>query len=674
VGIVEFNNRLISGADAGSLRYGAAAAPVASAAKPPAPKPPPAMATKQPVAMSCQQTLTLSFFFDGTGNNLDADVSTWEHSNVARLYRSHLEDSDAAGRYRFYLPGIGTYFMDREVQDEGGRLDGNAFGRLGQARLDFAFARLKEKIRDAEARAENPTNKICWIKVSAFGFSRGAALARAFCRDLEKLCAVDESSPTGWHLKQGKYPIEISFLGVFDTVASAGVPPSGNNLHRNRFAKILSQANPVAKKIADWVETPELKRLAFGNMPGADPAPGPFDGHGDWAEGMAIGNMVKKCVHMMAAHENRNSFALDTALASQGVKLVDGKNVETFAAPSTCIEMLFPGVHSDVGGGYRPGEGGCKNERGAQLSLITLRAMHPAALEAGVPLVPLSGLTGKEREDFAIDDAGAPHYAAMVALWDYYKAAASKYSIANGVEVLGTQFNQHMRAYYSWRFQAMRAKKAAQAAGATTEQEQQVSRNEAVFSKDREAIAAELKRARIDFYMAQGREELLRMALEDAQENKARNGTPIDPALTQQIEKARQEKERRRIVVDRLRAREDGAADDSKLNANITKYDKMLVEDAKQIVAWMRETPSLKLRPHYYALVQAYLDEFERGAGMRDPKLIEFFDEYVHNSLAAFDKDQTWPSDPRILYAGGDHKLRYAAIDRKRNNAESQAA
>jgi hypothetical protein len=59
---------------------------------------------------------------------------------------------------------------------------------------------------------------------------------------------------------------------------------------------------------------------------------------------------------------------------------------------------------------------------------------------------------------------------------------------------------------------------------------------------------------------------------------------------------------------------------------------------------------------------------------MRDPKLIEFFDDYVHDSLGGFAKDETWPSDPRILYVGGDHKLRYAAIDRKHDNAESQAA
>jgi hypothetical protein len=32
----------------------------------------------------------------------------------------------------------------------------------------------------------------------------------------------------------------------------------------------------------------------------------------------------------------------------------------------------------------------------------------------------------------------------------------------------------------------------------------------------------------------------------------------------------------------------------------------------------------------------------------------------VHDSLAGFNTDETWPSDPRIVYVGGDNKLRYA--------------
>ena len=89
----------------------------------------------------------------------------------------------------------------------------------------------------------------------------------------------------------------------------------------------------------------------------------------------------------------------------------------------------------------------------------------------------------------------------------------------------------------------------------------------------------------------------------------------------------------------------------------------MLLEDARQIVKWMKEDSSLKLRPHYAALIESYRDEYERGKGLRattDTKLIELFDNYVHDSMAGFDTDESWPSDPRIVYVGGDRKLRYA--------------
>jgi hypothetical protein len=46
---------------------------------------------------------------------------------------------------------------------------------------------------------------------------------------------------------------------------------------------------------------------------------------------------------------------------------------------------------------------------------------------------------------------------------------------------------------------------------------------------------------------------------------------------------------------------------------------------------------------------------------MRDPELSAFFDTYVHDSLAGFAKDATLPSDPRVIYTGGDDKLLYAS-------------
>ncbi|MEM5715284.1 hypothetical protein AB3B16_08110, partial [Bifidobacterium animalis subsp. lactis] len=56
------------------------------------------------------------------------------------------------------------------------------------------------------------------INLSVFGFSRGAAEARAFVNWLYELC---EQKDGGW-LFAG-IPLRIQFLGIFDTVASVGL-------------------------------------------------------------------------------------------------------------------------------------------------------------------------------------------------------------------------------------------------------------------------------------------------------------------------------------------------------------------------------------------------------------------------------------------------------------------
>lgn len=648
-------DRLTAGADAGALRLPTAERSVVPSTKVPLVQVKLSDAKDAPPTNTCQQTLTLSFFFDGTGNNLDADVSTWEHSNVARLYRSHLEDDPAKGLYRFYLPGIGTLFKDREVNDPGGTLWGRAFAGQGQARLDWAFARLKEKVIEAEKRAENPTNKICWIKVAAFGFSRGAAQARAFCRDLQKLCVQSAGSSTGWRLRQGAHPIEITFLGLFDTVASAGLPPSANNtLRRNRYVQAAGWLNPISKAAQLAFETPELKLLAFGE-PGADPAPGPADGHAAWATDIHLGAMVTRCVHMIAAHENRNSFGVDSTLFES--------SPNNFSFPAGTTEMLYPGVHSDVGGGYRPGEGGCRSEKGAQLSLIPLRTMHAEAIQY-VPLRPLVALEDNaQRQDFAIDEEGAKQFAHMTELFVNYRSLADSTSVPGATRGLGGQINAHMRLFYAWRFHRIRAEattpKPADSSGRTN----RIDGNETQFANDRKATDAELKSANAELYRAQQVEERLRVQVDSQRMGRARYGLPIDASIVQQHEAAKRITEEKQVAVDRIRARRSTAADDSSLNSAISKYDRILLDDARQIVHWMRDDPALKLRPHYAGLIEAYRDEYERGRGLsptRDAKLIELFDHYVHDSMAGFDTDESWPSDPRIVYVGGDRKLRYA--------------
>jgi len=64
---------------------------------------------------SCQKTLQITLFFDGTNNNDDVENDVWRDSrvhtytNVARLFNAARVDEDN-GIFRFYIPGVGTPF------------------------------------------------------------------------------------------------------------------------------------------------------------------------------------------------------------------------------------------------------------------------------------------------------------------------------------------------------------------------------------------------------------------------------------------------------------------------------------------------------------------------------------------------------------------------------------
>ena len=111
------------------------------------------------------------------------------------------------------------------------------------------------------------------------------------------------------------------------------------------------------------------------------------------------------------------------------------------------------------------------------------------------------------------------------------------------------------------------------------------------------------------------------------------------------------------------KAKLDTLADDGKLAANLSMYEARLIDDAKAIIAHQKQHPELQLRPHYRNLVEAYQDEFVNNKGLRDEKIIQFFDRYVHDSLAGMASDATLPSDPRVVYIGGDTKLQFAKAD-----------
>ncbi|WP_404993004.1 T6SS phospholipase effector Tle1-like catalytic domain-containing protein [Cupriavidus pauculus] len=592
----------------------------------------------------CPQCITVSFFFDGTGNNMDADTPTGEHSNVARLYRSHYADDDIKHIYRRYIPGIGTYF--RDIGDPGGKMTGSGMGALGQARLDWAFKELANLLIRAEARANNPSNKIVKLRIAIFGFSRGAALARAFARDLQKSCVGSRGNfkvrggalGTSGKVVKGGYPIEVYFMGIFDTVASVGLPMSTNNAPVNR-RRSFSWRSALSYPYGGMQSDQDLKNLAFGE-PGADPSPGPADGHGAWGDGLRIADLVTQCMHMASGHEMRNSFPLDSAL--------DGNQY-----PLGTHEMVLPGVHSDVGGGYREGEGG----KSSVLAIVPLRIMLERAVAAGVPMRSLSELaSADELSDFALDDAGRQRYDKLLPLWNAYIA-----QVPQGLP-LGKTVLAHMKLY--WRFRLSAAVRRSAGANATQEQKR-IQQNESGFAKDRAALSTAAKDKSRDYYRLQAQRADAESALSAAQSSPGyANQTDMWRGMVADLKK---KEEAAHDAWRKAQARVDGAANDGDLLENMKEFDAWLLEDAQALHKWHKDDPAKRMRPHYQAIVDAYTEVVVSGKPLAESSdLYQFFSVYVHDSLAGFALDNTRTSDPRVLYIGDDNKERYASLERRK--------
>jgi len=315
---------------------------------------------QKPGLADCSQSLWISIFFDGTGNNRSADTLKLKHSNIARLFLAHEGENESTGRHRIYVNGLGTAFPEiGELTESAGR---GAFGIGGERRLTWARAEFDKRIAIAEARAMNPTQHIRMINVALFGFSRGAACARAFAIRLAAECKQEGE---GWQWRG--HPIRLYFMGLFDTVASVGLPAG---------AKAWDHSPPLQA-----VTTVFSPTMGFGLMVV------PKDGHYEWGKQLKIPVMVEQCVHYVAAHEVRDSFPLDSVR--------DGAHY-----PANTVEVVYPGVHSDVGGGYAPGEQTRALQDDEKLSQVPLLHMHRAARVAGVPLHALETMEEKVRTSF----------------------------------------------------------------------------------------------------------------------------------------------------------------------------------------------------------------------------------------------------------------------------------
>lgn len=353
--------------------------------------------------------------------NVDMTADMKSHSNVARLFEAYPWDKQKEGYHPYYIQGVGTPF--EEIGEPTESQEGKAFAKGGLPRIVWGIFQVLNAIHLTLTGTDSALykNKEVGKLAQAYRNEVGRTVPGSddnkpltheawFEPHIAKLKAALKAKPKpqipsvtvsvfGFSrgaaeavafchrfdrlLEGGKLagiPTHVQFLGLFDVVASVGGSAS------------VSRTMPLPDAI--------------------------FDGHWDWANDVDedLPGSVGKCLHLIAAHELRMNFPVTQVGGAQ--------------------EVMMPGVHSDIGGGYGPGEQG--KSRGGQSSLLSqipLAFMYKAALAAGVPLVPFSKLQERDKADFEI----APELAKS---WEAYTAALGKD---------GRLLKRHMELYYRWR-------------------------------------------------------------------------------------------------------------------------------------------------------------------------------------------------------------------------------
>lgn len=382
----------------------------------------------------CSKTLHITLAFDGTNNNDKADSASVpsSSSNIARMFHASLggdPTTEGEGFFRYYSPGVGTVFPDiREFSPSDGGL---MFASGGENRINWGLTRLidalkqtldgsrlelsetqalldsmatgavtfltggllenGEKKREAALRPEikkleetlakrNESDQkphILALRLYVYGFSRGAAQARTFANWLQFLTRTDTQEGQTQYRFAG-LPISIEFLGICDTVAAVG----------------MADSMPFAAGHMGWADG--TMRLPDEALAKCMNTALPNDCH-----------YLKRCVHLVSAHEQRASFPLDSI--RRRPKSADGQRDSTQASSyrDGTQEFIYPGVHSDVGGGYPPRAQGKANAGPTYvLSQIALQHLYAEAFTAGAPLrVPKEARLPDVHEAWRVMDA-----------------------------------------------------------------------------------------------------------------------------------------------------------------------------------------------------------------------------------------------------------------------------
>ena len=291
----------------------------------------------------------LVIFCDGTWNE-----PTKRGTNVVRMLQAtDFAAADGSPQITHYIAGVGTRRGDE-------KFIGGAFG--------FGIS---DNIKDAYAFIVS--NYEVGDEIYLFGFSRGAYTARSIAGLIHNLGVLqrwnlplvsiaydhykdkaEEWRPKGEAASKFRaenchpYPTKIRFLGVWDTVGALGAP----------YGEILGRA------------IDRLFKTSFHDV--------------------TLSESVDSAYHALAADERRWPFRPTPMLLTDYHRARNEKNIAEKGFP-LYAERWFPGVHSNVGGGYE--------DHG--LSDYALRWMAERAEENGLNLLDFADVKFSSDRPFA---------------------------------------------------------------------------------------------------------------------------------------------------------------------------------------------------------------------------------------------------------------------------------
>ena len=274
-------------------------------------------------------TVRVGLFFDGTGNNrVNSRIAaqcreqmqaglyghtrecagrhakphssyTNDYSNIARLFELYRKQAVARHEvdgwkvyWPVYIGGVGTTSGGRDSRWPGQSLGRGNTGVL--AKVDKAVSRLSACLE--LFALDNPGCVIGALELDIFGFSRGAASARHLVNEILKqeqgaLATLLANPALAWSptFAWRHGSVRVMLVGLFDTVAAVG----------------------------GWRD--------LGNV---------RDFHNRRVNLYLPPGCARQVVHLVARDEWRRNFALDSIV------------------PVWEREIVLPGAHSDIGGGY----------------------------------------------------------------------------------------------------------------------------------------------------------------------------------------------------------------------------------------------------------------------------------------------------------------------------------